>query len=46
MLAVGVEFVDAYCVVRQVQAAKEVIVSGGAINSPQLLLLSGIGQIN
>jgi choline dehydrogenase len=27
----------------QVRAAKEVIVSGGAINSPQLLQLSGIG---
>lgn len=28
----------------QVFAEKEVILSGGAINSPQLLLLSGVGN--
>lgn len=28
----------------QVFADKEVILSGGAINSPQLLLLSGVGN--
>ena len=29
--------------IQRVRARKEVIVSGGAVNSPQLLLLSGIG---
>lgn len=40
--AYGVEFEingDVY----QVGATKEVIVSGGTINSPQILMLSGIG---
>lgn len=31
-------------VISQVYANKEVIVSGGSINSPQLLMLSGIGN--
>jgi choline dehydrogenase len=40
--AVGVEYVkDGQT--EQVRAGKEVLLSGGAINSPQLLLLSGIG---
>jgi len=31
--------------VKQVFAAKEVILSGGPINNPQLLMLSGIGPV-
>ncbi len=40
--AVGVEYVEGG-VVKQALAAREVILAGGAINSPQLLMLSGIG---
>ncbi|XP_050539422.1 glucose dehydrogenase [FAD, quinone]-like [Daktulosphaira vitifoliae] len=40
--AIGVEFVNGRKKYR-VYARKEVIVSSGAINSPQLLMLSGIG---
>ena len=40
--ATGVEFRQRGRL-RQVRARREVILSGGAINSPQLLLLSGIG---
>ncbi|XP_011262046.1 glucose dehydrogenase [FAD, quinone] [Camponotus floridanus] len=40
--AVGVEFVHDGKVQR-VSVAKEVVVSGGAVNSPQILLNSGIG---
>ncbi|KAL5239947.1 hypothetical protein ACI65C_007357 [Semiaphis heraclei] len=40
--AIGVEFVSKRKTYR-VFARKEVIVSGGAINTPQLLMLSGIG---
>jgi len=40
--AVGVEFRKGG-VIRTARAAREVIVAGGAINSPQLLQLSGIG---
>ncbi|KAJ9590389.1 hypothetical protein L9F63_016580 [Diploptera punctata] len=40
--ACGVEFVKNKKTYR-VRASKEIIVSGGAINSPQLLMLSGIG---
>jgi choline dehydrogenase len=41
--AIGLEY-DQGGQVRTVRARREVILSGGAINSPQLLELSGIGQ--
>jgi choline dehydrogenase len=41
--AVAVEYEHAGSV-RVARARREVIVSGGAINSPQLLMLSGLGQ--
>ncbi|EDO38956.1 predicted protein, partial [Nematostella vectensis] len=41
--AVGVEY-HADNQIRRVRAKKEVIISGGAINSPQLLMLSGVGN--
>ncbi|KAK1137672.1 hypothetical protein K0M31_002169 [Melipona bicolor] len=40
--AVGVQY-HKDGVLREARASKEIIVSGGAVNSPQLLLLSGIG---
>jgi choline dehydrogenase len=40
--AVGVEYVE-NGLVKQARAAREVVLAGGAINSPQLLMLSGIG---
>lgn len=42
--AIGVEFVDGRGVSHRRFAESEVILSGGAINSPQLLMLSGIGD--
>jgi choline dehydrogenase len=42
-LATGVEFIDKDGVKRTVRARKEVILCGGAIGSPQILLLSGVG---
>lgn len=41
--AQGVEAVDAFGHTMKILAKKEVIVAGGAVNSPQVLLLSGIG---
>ena len=40
--AVGIEFVQ-HGYVQQVRADREVIISAGAFNSPQVLMLSGIG---
>jgi choline dehydrogenase len=42
-VATGVEYRTADGDIRTALAAKEVVLSGGAIGSPQLLLLSGIG---
>jgi 4-pyridoxate dehydrogenase len=42
--AVGVEYVSARGDTVSTYAARDVILAGGAINSPQLLMLSGIGD--
>ena len=42
--AIGVEYRDAAGVTQRLTASQEVILSAGAINSPQLLMLSGIGD--
>ena len=42
--AVGVEYRDQHGQQRQLRAAREVVLAAGAVNSPQLLLLSGIGD--
>lgn len=39
----GVEIIDEFGHPMKIFTKKEVIVSGGAVNSPQILLLSGIG---
>uniref|UniRef100_A0A1B0CKG6 Putative glucose dehydrogenase n=1 Tax=Lutzomyia longipalpis TaxID=7200 RepID=A0A1B0CKG6_LUTLO len=39
----GVEIIDKIGHTRKILVKKEVIVSGGAVNSPQILMLSGIG---
>lgn len=40
--AYGVEFMRDKQIIR-IRAKKEIVLSGGAINSPQLLMLSGVG---
>ena len=42
--AVAVSYKDRAGKVHQIKARREIILSGGAINSPQLLMLSGIGE--
>lgn len=39
----GVEIIDSYGHPLKILSKKEVIVSGGAVNSPQILMLSGVG---
>lgn len=41
--ATGIQFRDKWGILRTVTARKEVILAGGVVGSPQLLLLSGIG---
>ena len=41
--ATGVEFLDAHGQTQRVSADREVILSAGSLNSPKLLMLSGIG---
>ncbi|MGH1415132.1 MAG: GMC family oxidoreductase [Pelagimonas sp.] len=42
--ATGVTYRDKSGQVKTIKARREVVLSGGAINSPQLLMLSGIGE--
>lgn len=41
--ATGVEVINSFGKKQTILAKKEVVVSGGAVNSPQILLLSGVG---
>lgn len=42
--AIGVQYRDKAGIVQTLHAAKEIILCGGTINSPQVLMLSGIGE--
>jgi choline dehydrogenase len=42
-VATGVEYRTADGVIRTMRAAKEIVLCGGAVGSPQVLLLSGVG---
>ena len=44
--AIGVEIIDSIKGLKFISAKKEVILSAGAIHSPQILMLSGIGDKN
>ncbi|KAJ8712931.1 hypothetical protein PYW08_008235 [Mythimna loreyi] len=41
--AYGVEYIDEQCRTRTVNATKEVILSAGSLNSPKILMHSGVG---
>jgi len=42
--ATGVTYTDRSGTLQTITATREIVLSGGAINSPQLLMLSGIGE--
>jgi len=42
--ATAVQYSDRSGTLHTIKAAKEIVLSGGAINSPQILMLSGIGE--
>jgi choline dehydrogenase-like flavoprotein len=42
--AVGMHYLDANGMKKTVLAKREVVLSGGAFNSPQILMLSGVGE--
>lgn len=42
--AIGIEYIQGKANIKKVYASKEIIVSAGAFQSPQLMMLSGIGD--